>query len=54
MNNKELKPCCRKINNLDIEIRKSDENLKSADMAVFRCVCNRHHIRLALGGNGSQ
>ena len=52
--NKELNDCCREVDNLSYERRKTRDKLRFADLVVFQCDCGRKHSRLMLGGPGEK
>lgn len=44
--NKENCECCRKAENLSLEIRKTQACVMQADLYVIECDCKRQHIRV--------
>lgn len=50
INNEKLEPCCRKVENLTLEIRKTQDipEIVEPDLYVMQCACGRKHRRLLL------
>lgn len=49
--NENVKACCRKIENLEVETFKTDPDLAVADMMKFTCTkCGCAHYRAAVSG----
>ncbi|MCC7304762.1 MAG: hypothetical protein IT558_00725 [Alphaproteobacteria bacterium] len=46
-NNQKLNECCREVENLSLEIRKTqDIPMDEPDLYVFQCACGRKHRRM--------
>jgi hypothetical protein len=47
--NNNLRPCCRKAQDHQVEMVKTHADAAGPDLIIFHCTCGRKHYRVAAG-----